>query len=200
MKLSEGLQKLLSFGYLFLIVMGVLKESIFYYQIGINILKYSTITDILISPIADLVSHPIVFISSIVLFGLSYAFPVFLSKRIHKKWVQRSSGLTSKEKLSEEEVGKHFTNMFVKILALTLLSFFVGMGIGTGIALSKRIKNDTLKYNHKLTFSSGESEQIYMIGANSIYYFYLTKGNKNVKIAPVGAIKNMELINNKMLK
>jgi hypothetical protein len=46
MTISENTQKLLPFGYLYLVVMGILKESIYYYQIGINILKYSTIMDI----------------------------------------------------------------------------------------------------------------------------------------------------------
>jgi hypothetical protein len=62
MKLSENLQKLLPYGYLFLVVMGIIKESIFYYQIGINILKYTTIMDVLISPIATLTSNPVVLI------------------------------------------------------------------------------------------------------------------------------------------
>ena len=41
MKFTENLQKLLPFGYLFLVVLGIIKESVFYHLIGINILKYS---------------------------------------------------------------------------------------------------------------------------------------------------------------
>ena len=47
------------FGCLFFVILGMLKESIYYYQVGINILKYSNIMDILISPIANLTSTPL---------------------------------------------------------------------------------------------------------------------------------------------
>ncbi|RZK57783.1 MAG: hypothetical protein EOO91_09510 [Pedobacter sp.] len=117
MKFSEDLQKLIPFGYLFLVVMGILKESVIFYQLGINILKYSTLMDILISPIATLTTHPI-----------------------------------------------------------------------------------TFKYNHTLNFSNGGTEQISLINTNTVYYFYVSKGSKTIKIAPIGAIKNIELTNNRMFK
>lgn len=200
MKFSEGIQKSLQYGYLFLITIGILKESVKYYQIGISILKYSTITDILISPIADLASHPIILIAVIVLLIFSYATPVYLSKQRHRKWVQKLSGLQNKGELSEEELGNHFTNLFIKIVAMTLLSFFVGIGLGEGAGLSKKIMSDKLEYNRILNYNSGVSEPIYLINSNSMYYFYLTKNNKNIKIAPISAIKNIELTNNDKLK
>ncbi len=85
MKFTEGLQKFASFGYVFLIALGIMKESVFYYQININILKYSALTDILMSPIADLTSHPIVFTAGTVTFILAFALPAFLAKRSDKK-------------------------------------------------------------------------------------------------------------------
>lgn len=200
MKFSESLQKLLPFGYLFLVVMGILKESVFYYQIGINILKYSTIMDILISPIATLTAHPIILIAVILVIVFSYAFPASLSKRSHKQWVQKILGLKNNAELSDEVLGNHITNLFIKFLTIGLLAFFVGIGIGEGIALSQRIMTDKLKYNQKLNYSSGDSEQIYLISSNSVYYFYLAKGNKAIKISPIGAIKSIELTNNKMLQ
>ncbi|RYG08233.1 MAG: hypothetical protein EOO07_25975 [Chitinophagaceae bacterium] len=93
MKLSDNLHKLLPFGYLFLVVLGILKESIFYYQIGINILKYSSLMDILISPIATLTSNLIVFVAVIIFAIILYAYPAFLAKRLDKKWAQKLSGL-----------------------------------------------------------------------------------------------------------
>ena len=199
MKFSEGIQKLLPFGYLFLVVMGILKESVYYYQIGINILKYSTIMDILISPIATLTSHPLVIAAVAIVILASYAFPTFLSKRSQKEWVRKLSGLENKTELSEEELGNHFTILFTKILAIMLLAFFVGIGVGEGLGLKKKINDGTLKYNHKLNYGSGEAEQISLIGTNSEYYFYLAKGNSAIKIAPVGAIKSLEFTNNRML-
>jgi len=179
--------------------MGILKESVFYYQIGINILKYSTIMDILISPIATLTSHPLIIVAVAILITASYAFPTYLSKRSHKQWVKKLSGLENRTELNEEEIGNHFTMLFTKILAAMLLAFFVGIGAGEGLGLKKKINDATLKYNNTLNYGGGETEQVYLIGVNSEYYFYLAKGNNNIKISPVGAIKSMELTTNKML-
>lgn len=200
MKFSVNLQKLLPFGYLFLVVLGILKESIFYYQIDINILKYSTIMDILISPIATLTSNLIVFAAVIIFAVVLYAYPAFLANKRDKKWAQKLSGLKNTEMLSEEEVGDHYTRFFAVLLACGLFSFFIGIGLGQGKKLANKINNNTIKYDHTLNYNSGESEVIYLIDVNSIYYFYVAKGNKAVKIAPIGAVKNIELTLNKKLK
>ncbi|MDR6561844.1 MULTISPECIES: hypothetical protein [unclassified Arcicella] len=200
MKFSEGIQKAIPFGYLFLIILGIFKEGVMFFQIGVNILKYSTITDILISPIVDLASFPVILILLIVLIAFSYYFPAYLSKKRDKEWVKRLSGLNGKGELDNEGLENHYTNLFVKFMALTLFSFFVGIGLGKGLGLSRRIKEDVLEYKTTLNFSSGEAEQVYLINSNSLYYFYLKKGNKNIKIAPIGAIKSVELPTSKEFK
>lgn len=81
-----------------------------------------------------------------------------------------------------------------------LLSFFLGFGIGGGQNISKKIRQNKLNYSYKLNYNSGESEDIYLIESNSAYYFYVAKGNPAIKIAPVGAIKSIELTKNKMLE
>jgi hypothetical protein len=74
------------------------------------------------------------------------------------------------------------------------------VGIGNGTIISSKIKSGQIEYNNKLNYNSGESEQVYLINTNSVYYFYLAKGNKAVKIAPLGAIKSLELTDNKKLQ
>jgi hypothetical protein len=53
-KLIEKLQTFLPLGYLYLIILGILRDGVFFYMLGINFLKYSSIMDILISPISEL--------------------------------------------------------------------------------------------------------------------------------------------------
>ena len=84
MRFSQDLQKLLPFGYLFLVILGIARESIFYNQLGINILNYSTIMDILISPVSILTSHPLVFIIFILMI-VSLYFIIFFFQRITRK-------------------------------------------------------------------------------------------------------------------
>lgn len=202
MKSLERIQNLLPIGYLYLVLMGILKESLLYYQLGINILKYSTIMDILISPIADLTANPILLGPAVILFFLLPFFITrFLSAKSNKKWVQKISGLKKgTEELTVEQVKNHFSRLLVLFITVGLLSFFLGIGIGKGHSISKRIKTNKLEFHDKINFNTGESDNVYIIGSNSVYYFYLTKDTKIIKIAPVGTIKNIELIDNKMLR
>lgn len=195
MKFTENLQRLLPLGYLFLVVLGIIKESVYYYQFDINILKYSNIMDILISPIADLTSHPVVLFSFIAFILMLYLMIFILSKNHRKEWVRKIVG--SKDSLgtlTEKEVKAYFGNVFLLMFALGLLSFFLGIGLGNGMKVSKRIASNGLEYHYKLTYNSDESKEIYLIGSNSANYFYVAKGNKNVQISPVGTVKIIELL------
>lgn len=202
MKSIDKLQTLLPLGYLFLVTLGIIKESVFFHQIGINILEYSSIMDILISPIATLTSNPVVLVAIVIIFVSHYYLPSFLEKNSHKKWVEKGFELKNiKEQSSEKDVLKnYFINITMKILSIVLLSFFLGFGVAGGRFTSKKIKSNKLDYNYKLNYNTGESEDVYRIGSNSVYYFYVAKGNPAVKITPVSAIKSIELTNNKMLK
>jgi hypothetical protein len=200
MTLSENLQKTLPFGYLFLVILGIIKESVYYYQVGINILKYSNIMDILISPIADLTSHPTILFSFITFLSLLYLTIFSLSKNYKKEWVRKIVG--SKKPLSdltENEVKSYFGKIFIIMFGIGLLSFFLGIGIGNGIKVSNKISKNELNYNYAITFNTNETKEIYLIGSNSSNYFYVEKGNLNVRISPVGAIKTIILLNNKQL-
>lgn len=198
MKSIEKFQNLLPLGYLFLVMLGIIKETVYFHQIGINILKYSSIMDILISPIATLTSQPIVFGAIIMIFVFHFYLPALLFKNRHKKWIHKSFELDKiKEGSSDEEVKNHLVNLAVRTLSMVLLSFFLGFGFAEGLDISSRIKNDKLKYDYKLNYNSGESEDVSILGSNSLYYFYMSKGNKAIKIAPIGTIKDIEMIKNR---
>lgn len=198
MKYTDRLEKLLPFGYLYLVILGLIKESVFHYLIGINILKYSTIMDILISPIATMTSHPIVLIGIVVFVLLMFGYAMLLKKYRHKAWIQKSLKLESGH--SKEEVDSIFRGHAFNYIAFGLLSFFLGVGIGNGTIVAKNIKSGKIEYSNKLNYNSGESEEVYLINTNSVYYFYIAKGSKTVKIAPLGAIKSLELTQNKKLQ
>lgn len=203
MKNIDKLQNLLPLGYLFLILLGITKETIFYYQIGINIIKYSSIMDILISPIAAVTSHPVFFITISVFFVLFYYLPQILLKNQHKKWLHKMFGMdntsSSFTELSENEKKEYYTTNSISFLSFFLLCLFLGYGLADGKSISEKIKNNQLHYDSSLSFNDDKTEKTYIIGSNSIYFFYLTEGNQHIKIAPVSSIKNIELIKNRML-
>jgi len=197
----DKLQSYLPLGYLYLIILGIVKESLYYYQLDINILKYSSIMDVLISPIADLTSEPVILVAVIFMVALSILLQFLFSRNSHKKWVQKFLSQNEAEKaLSKEEIKATISRVFVVFCITALSTFFFGLGIGNGMKVVNKIKTNKLTYSHKISFDSDKTEEVYLFDNNSSYYFYLTKGNKNIKITPVGSIKSIELINNKKLK
>ena len=194
MKSIEKLQNLIPLGYLFLVVMGILKESVYFYQLKINILKYSTIMDILISPIADLTANPLI-LFFIILFLFLITFVVVLIYNYRStNWVKKKFNLNEDEP-STDIIKSKLKKAFLLAVSTGILSFFLGIGLGGGKNMAQKIKNNKLEYKQKLTFNTGETENIFLIDANSAYYFYLTAKSNSIKITPIGAIKTIELEN-----
>ncbi len=203
-KLIEKLQTLLPLGYLYLIILGILRDGVFFYMLGINFLKYSSIMDILISPLAQITSQPIILVTLILMVIGFVIYYNFLANNSHKKWVRDS--LVSKKYLkknpdsSDEALKIHIKQQVYFAIAFMISAFFLGGGVGMGITVKEKIANNTLKIKHRITDDSGIQKDIYLIDSNSAYYFYVEKGSKIVTIVPVGSIKKIELINNKMFE
>jgi hypothetical protein len=190
-----NLEKLLPFGYLIIVVLGIVKESVFYYQLGINILRYSNLMDVLLSPISDLTSHPLILFSLVGYVLLAYLWYSYLSRHPESKWANsflKTNNLNYT--LSEEELKIRVGNQFLGFLILGVMAFFLGVGIGNGRAVAKKIANGQVKYKNTITYNSGETKQVYLIGSNSANYFYVEQGNRNVQISPVGAVKTIEYL------
>ena len=197
MKYLEKIQILLPLGYLYLILLGLLNESIQYHQLGINILNYSSITDILISPISEIFSSPKLIIVIVVLFGFFFVIQFLLVKNSHTTLAQKILGNRFNQDTGKKEIQKFIFPFVIMAVALELLAIFVGLGIAGGDKISKKISKNDFSYNYTLNFSSGKSKNVYMFDLNSTYCFYVTKENKHIQIAPVETISNLELISNK---
>lgn len=200
MKYLERIKSLLPLGYLYLIVLGLLKESILCYPLGINILNYSSLTDILIIPISDLTSSSIFVAILIPIFIMCLIAQIILVKYSHKSWVKKmleTYGFNNGP--TKREIQRIVFTFFIAGMAIELLAFFVTTGIKSGNRLSKEILTSDYEYNYKIDFKSGEFKDVYVFHLNSSYYFYSIKGNKNIMIMPVGSINSIELINNKRL-
>ena len=198
MKYLEKIQGLLPLGYLYLIILGLLKESIFFYPLGIHILKFSSIIDILISPISDITSNPILIILITFILLVFFIYQSVLIKNSHKEWgkkILKSYRLDAD--VDKKELQKAMIPVFSIIVALALLSLFVGLGIGQGNMVKSKLEKRSFKNNYIVTFSSGKTAEVYIIDNNSSYYFYVEKGDRNVKIVPVGNISSLEVINKK---
>ena len=198
MNINNSLQKLLKYGYLYLVLLGIFKECIYYYFMDIVILRHSTLFDIIVSPISALTSNPSMLLTcAIVIIAIYFATNYFL-KNSHKSWVRKVVNYkVNFDELNHQEIKTFFENFFIRCSALCLLGFFIGTGLSDGLDVSENLKNGKIEYNHIITFNSSEQKEIYLLGTNSMNYFYVEKGNNNVKISQIGAIKSLEKNYNK---
>ncbi|WP_046758348.1 hypothetical protein [Kordia jejudonensis] len=182
----KSFQEILSIGYIYLIAIGILSESFYYSQIGINILSYSSILDVLISPIAKLTSSVKTLIVFFVLLFLVFQLPKLLVKKREKNWFKKR--LKLEENLTDKEVESTLLRSFLFIFSIMLFGFFIGTGMGQGLGTSRKIENNDIKYHDHITFLDGEKVNVKIMGVNSSYIFYLKEDNKTVQITPINSV------------
>ena len=183
-------QGVLSLGYVLLVILGIINETLFYSQFGINILEYSDILDVLISPISKLASSKILLILSLVVILTVILLPRMSDKLKNRKWFANSF------KLNAEGVNieKRVLNTLTLFSVIFFIGVFVGAGLGKGEKLKNKIKSDKIEYNDIVNFIDGHSLSVEIIGKNSSYIFYINKDNNDVEISPInGTVKSLTI-------
>ncbi|RAJ16271.1 hypothetical protein [Olleya aquimaris] len=192
---SLGIQDYLSIGYVFLLVLGVFYQTIYFKYLGVNILEYSSILDVLISPIAVLTGDLKLLVGVVVCCVLALVYAKYLPK--YYDWLSKKKKYQSgKKKEKLDKVRQSLKNgskaLIMFLIALYIMGGFIGFGIGRGQRTQERINDDDYKLTHQITFEDGQVSQVKMLGKNSLYIFYINKGDKEVSIAPIDS--NIKLI------
>ena len=190
MKNLEKTSQLLPLAYLFLIVLGIFKETIYYSQVGINIMEYSSITDIILSPIAELTSNIPAFIFCVIYTFLAFYLITLLKKYSHKKWTYYFTNDKNFNSYSEEVKEEKYIKKLISFLAAVYVGYFVGFGVFHGKRISEQLAKNTLQYEDVLTLSNGTTIKCHILGSNSQYYFYI-KSNKTIEISTIGTISTI---------
>lgn len=182
-----GLQEYLSLGYIYLLIVGLITDSIFYSFFNINILNYSTFLDILITPINLLTSNFIIPIAlAITMLGMYFANKYTIQKNIKKG------------KIIDK---KQDTIRFVLAIAFLTIGFYSGLVLGKGEGMSSDLKKNTLNYNYHISFNNGKSANVKIIGQNSLYLFYVIEDTQEVIISLIAnTIFQIKKLNNKKTK
>ena len=186
----ESTQSILSLGYILLIVLGIIHETLFYSQLGINILEYSDLLDVLISPISKLSSNIVLLTLSLLVVLALILIPKRSQALKNKKWFMRFFKLNKATINIERRV--------FETLAILSVLFFVGIFVGTGSGKGRKLKNkiqsEEIAYNDQINFTDGQLLPVKIIGKNSSYVFYLTPKESDVKISPInGTIKHLTI-------
>ncbi|MBC5834017.1 hypothetical protein G6N05_03895 [Flavobacterium sp. F372] len=190
MKNLEKTSQLLPLAYLFLIVLGIFKETIYYSQVGINIMEYSSITDVILSPIAELTSNIAAFTFCVLYTLLVFYLITLLKKHSHKKWAYYFTNDKNFNSYSEEVKEEKYTSLLIALLASVYVGYFIGFGIFHGKKISEQLAKNTLQYEDVLTLSNGTTIKCHILGSNSQYYFYI-KSNKTIEISTIGTISTI---------
>lgn len=190
MKNLEKILQLLPLAYLFLIILGILKETIYYSQVGINIMNYSSIVDVIMSPIAEITSNIVVLIGCIIYTLFPFQLVSVLKKYSHKKWTYYFTNEKDFNKYSEEIKQEKYLMLTIGLLASGYIGYFVGFGIFNGQKIADKFSNNTIQYEDVLKLVNDETIKCHILGSNSQYYFYV-KTNKIVEIAPIGSISTI---------
>jgi hypothetical protein len=177
----------------FLLILGVCHETIYYKFLGVNILDYSSILDVLISPVAVMFGNLFLGLAVVVVIILGYGYMKLLPR--YYKWLgtkkkyQEGKHKLKLEKANEMLKGK---NGPLIMSAFYVFCLFIGLGIGRGHKTMQKIDENDVKLSHIVTFEDGEQQKIKMLGKNSLYVFYIAGGNEEVSIAPIDG--NIKLI------
>lgn len=193
------IQEILSLGYVYLLILGIFHNSIYYNFLGINFLDYSSILDVLLSPLALLLNSKLLFFSvfGCVILCLLYAkyMPRFLKK---SKSFKKNQTEAKQAKIDKSIEAFKSPRIVILMTALMVFSMFIGLGVGRGLNISKRLENINFNYNYELIFNDGNKERIKILGKNSLYVFYVEEGKSEVLISPIeGNIKTIRKIGGK---
>lgn len=194
-KVRITIQEYLSIGYVFIVILGIISDVIYYSFLGINIMNYTTILDILITPISILSSNVFIFLVFVVFITLTYFYfvsflPWFHFKYREKAWYRKFNKV---EKLDEKFSPENQDLLDrIRLVAFLVFSMYIGFGLGRGSAVSGRIEDNDIKINHIITFEDNQTKKVSVLGQNTQYIFYVEEGEQVIKIAPI--IENVKTI------
>ena len=191
---QSSLQDYLSMGYLYILVLGIINDSVRYGFLDINIINYSSVLDVLLSPLVYLtndLSLPLGFIGA----ALILALILYGSKWYFDKNKDKAS---FRERKDFAKMEKNYANFNPVKGILSMLAFFIfgvycGVGIGGGYKLSKNLKAGKLEVDTQLIFTNNDTLNVRVIGHNSQYFFYAEENATKVTVMPIqGNIKKIE--------
>jgi hypothetical protein len=167
--------ELLPLGYVYLLLLGIASESIHFAMLGVNVIDYSNVLDVLLSPIA-LVTGDIEVLAVVV--GVPLVLWPYLKLMRHlanKKPTEKNKGLR------EQPIG----TIWLPMCVLALFCAFLGLGLGQGFAQGRDLDDGAMAPDTRITFGDGRQIEAYVVGINSGYVFYVEPEATEVTIAPI---------------
>lgn len=182
-----GLQDYFYIGYLYLIILGIVSDAIFYGIFGVSYLNYTTILDALISPISLLTNNWKISLFLGFMFWLMYLYFTkwmfrFYAYLREKKWYRKMYNIEKWDK--KYELLKEKKNIIPGMMFIFFL-LFISMRTGMGIGMKQKYTNKEIIPNYTLIFKDNTKLDVRKIGQNSAYFFYFIPGEKVITATPI---------------
>ncbi|MCP4442260.1 MAG: hypothetical protein GY810_25410 [Aureispira sp.] len=196
--------------YFFLLGIGILFDSVYFSFFEVNILRYSSVMDILLTPLdflIELVAYATqLSIAEAVFLMLLTVIPSILtvlaiSYSNKKYWANRHKKKVNSENLKKIIEGDKSREILLKAV---LIGFFAGVFMPTLFAqltspaeeILPKMEKGTLESNHKIVFIDNSEKNVYLIRERSQYIFYVAEQDTQITISPIlGTIKEIRKIN-----
>ncbi len=195
-----GLQDYFYIGYLYLIILGIVSDAIFYGIFGVSYLNYTTILDALISPVSLLTNNWFITLFLALMFWLmhmyfsNWMFKIYAYFRV-KKWYQKIYNIEKWDKKYEKL--KNRKNVLPGMMFIFFL-LFVSMRTGMGIGAKQKLNEQEIIPNYSLIFKDNTRLDVKKVGQNSAYFFYYIPGEKVITATPIfDNIKQIKVIKKK---
>lgn len=170
-------QGIISFGYIILIVLGMIFESIYYGQFGINIFNYSGILDFLLVPFR----RPIVLGILIGVYLFIHLYFFTLNKFLRNKLPKVHNSIYGKHSQKESYLKSNILKLFMIYLIITISWAYV---------ISKKNKESLYEkgINTRIEYDTKGEKYIEgkLIGKNEVNIFLLDMSNE-VQILPINS-------------
>lgn len=195
-----GLQDYFYIGYLYLIILGIVSDAIFYGIFGVSYLNYTTILDALISPISLLTNNWKLSLFLGFMFWIMYLYFTRWMFKLYaylreKKWYQKIYNVEKWDKKYDKL--KAQKNMIPGMMVIFFI-LFVSMRSGMGLGMSQKYASKGVTPNYTLVFKDNTRLDVRKVGQNSAYFFYFIPGEKVITATPISDnIKQIKVLEKK---
>jgi len=177
---------LLTFGYIFLLFIGMIFNSIYFSMHQINIFRYSDITDFLLAPFRDIF---------ILIFTICSILVILIVVRIDDYLMQNYPKTYLKIKLFKKNREKHESWFEVKGVSILIIIYIVVAAFQYAVYRSERIDEQRLKIQDSIFKDNkfNPTDSIYYLGNTNQYIFVKNHSKNESYIIPTTDIIRLTL-------
>jgi hypothetical protein len=178
------LQDYLTLGYLYLLALGILSTSVYYGLVGIEILSYSSLLDVLLTPLTTLESTP-----ALALVMACIPLAAFVVARAIAYRLDRVAADPKRLAAMGEEalrLARHRLRVVPLLWVVCgVFSGYVGFAVGAGSKLAAAMADARTQPDHELRFASGAVDSVRVVGTTTEFVFYIRPGATAVTVTPL---------------